>query len=92
MTNDLFAALMVDLKHFRQVDPTNLESTKQSTWLAAFLGSVAVGGIRASWRMRRVSRPELKLDLQGLKRGTTQTYEDALAKELLELFGFWNSV
>ena len=90
MTNDLFAALMVDLRHFRQVDPTNLESTKQST--SAFLGSVAVGGIRASWRMRRVSRPELKLDLQGLKRGTTQTYEDALAKELLELFGFWNSV
>lgn len=42
--------------------------------------------------MRRASRPELKLDLHGLKRGTTQTYEDALAKELLELFGFRNSV
>jgi len=39
---------------------------------------VAVGGIWASWRMRRASRPELKLDLHGLKRGTTQTYEDLL--------------
>ena len=85
MTNDLFAALMVDLRHFRQVDPTNSNPQNNPHGSLHFWAQWPLG---ASGRMRRVSRPELKLDLQGLKRGTTQTYEDALAKELLELFGF----